>query len=410
MINKSDEFNSNKSSNFSVYFMFIVIFLIITYLLLAYFMPMKTITGTTQEVKAPPTDLSTVVFPSYGQSAIGAVDYGILSSNGEQNSHAIASIAKTILALSVMKEKPFKTGEQGETYTFTQADIDLYKANLAQNGSVVPIALNEQLSEYQMLQALLVPSGDNIADTMAIWVFGSIENYLTYANKMLGEMGLTKSRMGDASGLSPQTVSSASDLVILGEYIMEEPVLADIVGQTQVTLPVLNTAKNYNTLLGINGVIGIKTGNTDEAGGCLLFAYKKNLDGKDITFVGIILGAGNRAVVLNDTRKFIQNNPSALGFTPAITKNQVVGSYKTIDGKTINAVAKDDVKVLTSKTNQISVESTLQNVKKPIDKNTEVGTITIKSGGKTFTTQAILESKISKPAFWWRLLHSRSLF
>lgn len=383
----------------------IVLLIVVAYVITAISWPFPKINATTTEVAVNQPNTNPIAWPSYGSSAVGAVGTGLLSSNGDQTAKPIASIAKTMLALSVIKEKPLKAGEQGPTYRFTDKDIELYKSNLAQNGSVVPVALNEDLTEYQMLQALLIPSGDNIADTLAIWTFGSIENYLTYANKLAADMGLTQTHMADASGLSPQTVSSASDLIKLGEKVMQESALKEIVGQSQVTLPVLETANNYNTLLGTDGIVGIKTGNTDEAGGCLLFAYTKNISGKDTTLLGVILGATDRAKVLSDTLNFVETNANAFGVTNALAKDTVIGSYITPWGKKVSVVPKDDLSVLTTKNNQISVSVDLETINKPLDAGAEVGTITVKSGSETYTVPAVLSENISKPSIFWKLTH-----
>ena len=400
----NENLNSTKNRKPNI-FAIIILIIAIAYVVTEIFLPMKSIAPTISDVKPQELALSPVAWPTYGESAIGAANYGVLSSNGEQNGRPIASIAKATLALAVLKEKPLKIGEQGPTYKITDQDIELYKSNLAQNGSVAPVALGEELTEYQLLQALLVPSGDNIADTLAIWAFGSVKNYLDYINKMVGDMGLEQTHLADASGLSPQSVSSASDLVALGEKVMGEPVLKEIVGQSQITLPVLGTAKNYNTLLGTDGIIGIKTGNTDEAGGCLLFAYTKNINGKDTTMIGAILGASSRAKVLNDTKNFVEANESAFGYSQVISKNAVVGKYVTPWGKNINILAKDDLSILTAKNNPISISVSAVDVSKPLNAGEKVGEITVKSGSKSFTVPAIIAENITKPPLLWKLIH-----
>lgn len=383
----------------------LILVLIIIYVVVAILLPAPKLAGTINEIQAPKSTAAAVSWPSYGQAAIGAVNYGVLATNGEQKAAPIASIAKTILALAVLEQKPLNAGEQGPKITITQADIDLYKSNLAQNGSVMPVQLNDQLTEYQLLQGLLIPSGDNIADTLAIWAFGSLQNYLDYANQMAAKMGLEQTHLADAGGLSPQTVSSAQNLIIIGEKVLENPVLAEIVGQSQAELPVIGIAKNYNTLLGQDNVIGIKTGNTDEAGGCLLFATKNTIGGKEIKMVGAILGATSRAKVLNDTQNFIRNNTNILQFSTIVKAGQVVGNYQTKWGKTINVITKNDINILTANKETLSVKTDLNEINKSLNKGAEVGTVTVTAGTNIFTSPAVLDSKIPTPPIYWKLLH-----
>jgi len=79
---------------------------------------------------------------------------------------------------------------------------------------VAKVSLGEKLSEYQALQAMLIPSGNNMADSFGRgWIFGSPEAYVTYANQMISTMGLNKTLVGDAaSGFGDSTTSTADEI------------------------------------------------------------------------------------------------------------------------------------------------------------------------------------------------------
>ena len=383
----------------------LVVVLAISYFLVALLRPESSIKPSLNDLAMPQTRATTITWPSYGQSAVGAMGYGLLATNGEQKPAPIASIAKTMVGLAVLKEKPLKLGEQGPVLTMTAADEELYRADFAQNGSVVPIRIGEELSEYQMLQALLLPSGDNIASTLAIWAFGSVDGYLTYANKLAKDMGLSQTHFDDASGLSHKTVSSAGDLVILGNAVMQDPVLAEVVGQSKVTLPVAGLVRNYNTLLGVQNVVGIKTGNTDEAGGCFLFAAKTNVGGTDLMLVGVILGATSRNKALADTNSFLQVNQDRITLTTAVPANTVIGKYKVPWGKEVNAIVKNDAKMLTASGVKMEAKVDLNKADSGSTKDQEVGKVNIASGSASVSVPVVLDGPISKPSILWRLTH-----
>lgn len=393
----------NTQAHYKFPFILVVLLLVLIYVAVAYFLPMPEINASAVDLQAP-KNTTTFSWPNKNESAVGVTGYGVISTNGEQTSKPIASIAKTVLALAVLKEKPLKIGEQGPSITMTDQDVKFYKDALAQNGSVVPVEAKEVLSEYQVLQALLIPSGDNIADTLAVWAFGSTNDYLTYANKMVSDMGLKNTHMADASGLSPQSVSSAEDLVIFGETFMQNPVLAEIVGQDKVTLPIVGEVKNYNTQLGQNGVVGIKTGNTDEAGGCLLFSAKENIAGKDIIVVGAILGDTNRYQVLIDTNTFLKNNVANFKFVTLVKAGQVVGTYSTPWGKKIDILAKEDLTIL-STDEKLEIKTSFDSTKKSLAKDTQVGTISAEYGQTKVSVPAVLKDKISRAPIWWKVFH-----
>lgn len=383
----------------------IILFLITGgYFLFALTRPMPKLTVVSENISVPSFSGS-LSWPSYGQSAVGAQNFGVLATSGEQISKPIASIAKTVLALAVIKEKPLTLGQQDPNIVITDKDINFYKEVVKQNGSNVPVELGENLNQYQAFQALLIASGDNIADTLATWAFGSVENYLIYANKMVKNMGLNQTYLADTSGLNSQTVSSAQDLVKIGERLLNEPVLAEIVNQAETELPVVGKVKNYNTNLGQEGIIGIKTGTTDEAGGCLLFAAKKNVSGQDATIIGAILGAPNRYQVLTDTRIFLKSNDNNFQYQQVLEANQVVGNVQTPWGKKINIVAKDKLDLLMVPGEKISINISIDKIDNALSANTTVGSIVASYGSNSLSVPAILETKIPSPPIWWRLTH-----
>ncbi|PIS07911.1 hypothetical protein COT78_00995 [Candidatus Berkelbacteria bacterium CG10_big_fil_rev_8_21_14_0_10_43_13] len=382
----------------------VVIILVLAYLVTIAFTK-ASVSPTLTEINTTGYAETKIVWPAYGQAAVGAVGYGVLANSGEQVAHPIASIAKIVLALSVLEKKPLEAGQSGPSYQITSDDVQYYYDDLAVGGSLLPVNDGEVLTEYQMLQGLLIASGDNIATTLAVWAFGSMENYLAYANKMAADNGWSATHMADASGLSDQTVSSAVDLVKIGDKALSHSVLAEIVNQQQADLPIAGTVNNYNTILGKDGVIGIKTGNTPEAGGCLLFAVKNATDSDAPVMVGAILGAPSRLTVLRDTTNFIQSNASNFRNINVVKAGNVVGKYETAWGQSIKIIAKDDLNYYTVDNKKITPAITLDKINSSKSKNSEVGTVLVNINGQTKSTSAILNSDLTEPSYGWKLLH-----
>ena len=74
----------------------------------------------------------------------------------------------------------------------------------------------------------------------------------------------------------------------LTDVSIKNPVFAEIVALPEAEIPVVGTIRNYNDLLGVNGVFGIKTGSTDEAGGNLVFASRLTVGSRKLTIVGAV--------------------------------------------------------------------------------------------------------------------------
>jgi D-alanyl-D-alanine carboxypeptidase (penicillin-binding protein 5/6) len=174
----------------------------------------------------------------------------------------------------------------GDVYR-DSADTDRRRG---QQESVVPVAAGEQLTERQALQALLLPSANNIAAVLARWDAGSVDRFVARMNATARSLGMTRTRYTDPSGYDDATVSTAADQVRVVDRAMGLPVFASIVATPSATLPVAGTVHNTNTLLGQNGFVGVKTGSTDAAGGCFAFRAIRWIGGKRTTITGVVLG------------------------------------------------------------------------------------------------------------------------
>jgi D-alanyl-D-alanine carboxypeptidase (penicillin-binding protein 5/6) len=271
-----------------------------------------------KNTSAPPTETTTLqtaalvedmqlAWPVVGQAAIGSVENGLIArSSDNEEPRPTASMAKVITALAIMEKQPFKLGQTGQTYTLTAKDVANYRMYVAKNGSVMPVYEGMILTQYQALQAMLIASSNNIADTLVERTFGSKEAYIVYAQNMLKRMGLSKTTVVDASGYNPATVSTPSELITIGITALKNPVIADIVAQPQAQVPGAGTLKNTNELLGTDGALGIKTGTTNEAGSCLLFAARYETgDGRKITIVGVIMGDTDATQLFDDSRQLL---------------------------------------------------------------------------------------------------------
>jgi serine-type D-Ala-D-Ala carboxypeptidase (penicillin-binding protein 5/6) len=233
--------------------------------------------------------LPSTVWPAHGQAAI-QIGQSQVQVGPNQHAAAIASVAKVMTAYLVLRDHPLRPGQDGPTITLTDADVADTDRRRGQQESIVPIAAGEQLTERQALQALLLPSANNIAAALARWDAGSVDRFVARMNATARSLGMIHTRYTDPSGYDDATVSTAADQVRIVDRAMRLPVFASIVATPSVTLPVAGTVHNTNTLLGHNGFVGVKTGSTAAAGGCFAFRAIRWIDGKRTTITGVVLG------------------------------------------------------------------------------------------------------------------------
>jgi len=101
---------------------------------------------------------------------------------------------------------------------------------------------------------------------------------------------MTGTRYTDPSGLAAATVSTAADQVLLGRAVMAQPVLAGIVATRTAVVPVAGPVRNLNRLLGSDQIVGLKTGNTSAAAGCVLLAAWHRVSGRRMLIIAAVFG------------------------------------------------------------------------------------------------------------------------
>ena len=163
---------------------------------------------------------------------------------------------------------------------------------------------------------------------------------------------MTQTTYADASGFSDNSVSTASDVLIVAAKAMAIPAFAAIVKMPTVTLPVAGTLTTYTPLLGYLGVIGVKSGFTTKAGGCDVMAVERVVGGHTVTILtsvtgqvgtdqpNVLLVAGVATLTLADA---VTNE---LGSLDLIHAGALV-AHASANGHSVGVVAGHTVSVLT---------------------------------------------------------------
>jgi len=232
---------------------------------------------------------SPVSWPQQGQAAL-VLGNGRPAARPAEQPVPIASLAKVMTAYLTLKHYPLFGGQDGLTVTITPAQAQAEAQDAAENQSSVAVAAGEQLTERQLLEALLIPSGNNIARLLAAQVAGSETAFVAEMNAQARALGMDHTTYTDPSGFDSGTVSTAADQLRVFRRAMRFPVFRQIVSMPSVTLPVAGTLNNFNPLIA-EGYAG-KTGSDSAAGGCLAFFTYVTVGGRGVTAVGVVMGQG----------------------------------------------------------------------------------------------------------------------
>ena len=172
---------------------------------------------------------------------------------------APASTAKLMTALVVVDQVPLD-----EAVRVTQHAAET-------EGSRMGLAAGEQLTVGELLQGLLIPSGNDAAVALAEHVAGSEADFIEMMNARARSMGLSGTNFVNVHGLdAPGQMTTAADMAMIARAALANVVINKIVSQRSATVAG-HPLQNTNELLGTyEGADGVKTGTTDEAGECLV--------------------------------------------------------------------------------------------------------------------------------------------
>jgi len=193
-------------------------------------------------------------------------------------------------AYLTLRRYPLDGDAEGFTITVTAAQAQAAAESAAESQSVVAVRAGEQLTERQLLEGLLIPSGNNFAQMLAVHMAGSETRFTADMNAEARALGMSQTNYSDPSGFDPDTVSTAADQLRVLRRAMRFPVFRQIVSMAVVTLPVAGTLTNYNPLIA-EGYAG-KTGSDSAAKGCLAFFTDVTAGGHRLAAVGVVMGQG----------------------------------------------------------------------------------------------------------------------
>jgi D-alanyl-D-alanine carboxypeptidase (penicillin-binding protein 5/6) len=252
--------------------------------------PLAVVRSVMPSSRLVPGSAPAIPWPAGVESAIAIPVLGVNVQSGPEVPQPIASLTKMMTAHVVLTDHPLSVGNQGPTITITQNDVTLYNEDVQSDQTNIQVAAGEVLTEDQMLEGMLVHSASNFADLLAIWDAGSVSAFVTKMNASAAALGMTQTQYVDASGFSTQSVSTAADQLKVATQDVANPVFDQIVDMPTVTLPVGGTVGSATPLVGIDDVVGVKSGFTSAAGGCDILALQEDVHGLPVEVLGAVVG------------------------------------------------------------------------------------------------------------------------
>lgn len=264
-------------------------------------------------------------------------------------------------------------------------------------GSRLGLKRGDKASVRDLLYGLMLRSGNDAAVALAEHVGGSVKGFAELMNEKAIELGLTNTHFVTPHGLDDANhYTTALELAKLTDYAMDNETFAKIVGTKSTTIYINNQSRqinNTNELLGVlNGVVGVKTGFTNNAGRCLVTETKRN----NMDIITIVLGADTKKDRTKDSVNLIEYTFSK--YKMYNLEEQIIeefNKWKNINEKRIliikgkqsnpklalGAIEKATIPICNNDKIEYSINA-LTEVEAPVEQWNVMGTLTVKLNGE----------------------------
>jgi serine-type D-Ala-D-Ala carboxypeptidase (penicillin-binding protein 5/6) len=344
-------------------------------------------------------------WPGQGQSVVEVEGLGSLGHEGAQKPVPIASVTKVMTAYVILKDHPLSGKANGPTITI---DSKAASESSSEDESTAKVREGQRFTERQMLELLLIPSGNNIARMLARWDAGSDSAFVKKMTKAAAELGMKNTTYTGSSGFESTTRSTAVDQLKLARQVMKNDVFQSVVATPNVNIPGVGMIYNNNNLLVNMGVLGIKTGSSTPAGGALMWAAKRTVEGKRQMILGVVLHQRGGSTVydslqlaLNNSMNLIKAVQEGLTSATVVKKGEVVGYVDDGLGGKTPVVATESLTAIgwAGLTRELKLTASASGIPHQAKAGTKVGTVSFGSGSALTKVPVALKTEQTEPSF-----------
>lgn len=348
-------------------------------------------------------------WPTTGAAALSVEGVGDLGQVRATVPAPVAGVATVLAAYVALTDHPLASGAAGPAVPVSPATYAAYLTGFANQQSEVAVAPGETLPELQVLEGLLVASGNDMATMLADWDAGGTDAFVAKMNGAAQTLALHSTHITDPSGLDSGTVSTPSDLIRLGEAAMAIPTFRQVVAMPQVTLPLAGLVYNLDYDVGHDGLVGIKTGSDAMAEGCFLFAAQRTIGGRNVTLIGAVLGQqgmSSNSAAVDEADVLVTAGFASIRPTPVAPAGHLVGRIVTPWGSTAPVAASTSPNIIGWPGLSVPVSVSLDSMPLPLPNGARVGVLRVDEGGHVTVVVLRTERPLPGPSALWRLTRS----
>ena len=321
----------------------------------------------------------------------------ILFQKNKDEKLAPASMTKMMSMLLIMEEIESGNLKWDEMITASE------KAS-SMGGSQIFLKAGEKMTVEELLKGVAIASGNDAVVALAERISDSEEAFVKRMNTRAKDLGLKNTNFVNATGLTADNhYSSANDMSLIAKELVKHEKILEFTSTYEDYLRKDTKSPfwlvNTNRLVRFKeGVDGLKTGFTDEAGYCLTATMKKD----NMRLITVVMKEENTSKRSADTTKMLDYGFNVYMVQTILDENTTIEKKKVELGKKISVeiIPKENITILNKKSEElknITYKANIDKIVAPIKKGDKVGTIDIIENNNIISTiDATVKEDISK--------------
>lgn len=317
----------------------------------------------------------------------------------EKNSHEqrpCASVTKVMTLLLV-----FEAIDRGKLSLEDTITASEHAASMG--GSDIWLENGETMSADDMIKATVVASANDAAVALAEHLSGSEDAFVEQMNNRAKELGMNDTVFKNCNGLDEEGhVTSANDVAIMSRELTKHEKIFDYTsiwldnlrdGKTQI----VNTNKLLKTY---NGITGLKTGTTDDAGCCMSATATRG----DVSLISVVLGCESGKQRFADAAALLDYGFANIAVKELKIPEEMPQSLDVVGGmeKTVDLQCDVDSNVVVDKSADVDIKTELdlpENLEAPVEENQVVGSLKFTVNGETKIFDITARQQVEETSF-----------
>ena len=267
-------------------------------------------------------------------------------------------------------------------------------------GSQILLETGEKMSVRDLFKGVAIASGNDAVVALAETVAGNVSNFVSMMNKRAKELGLTNTNFKNPHGLDDANhYSSSRDMMLIAMELVKHK---EVLEYTKIYEDYLreNTDRkiwlvNTNRLVRFyDGVDGLKTGYTEDAGYCMTATAEK--DGMRV--IAVVMGEETSKIRNQEVSEMLDYAFAQYKVINMLKNKNALGKYRVENGKEeyVRVVPVGDTNMVKKKSEQsgnFSYDIKINSLKAPLKVGDNVGTLTIKENDNNVKTLKLTVTK-----------------